>query len=145
MCHRFQDLKALQFPSWIAQPFLFDLTTDEALDYELQTIEELSSLKNDESSKVIFASQNKLMWLNKEVSEKYPYLTKAALKIILPFPTTYLVECAFSTVTDILTGKRHNLDLCERGDLRSLISLHVFLRLPLHIKHRDPIEFMFES
>ena len=43
------------------QPFLFGLTTDEALDYELQTIEELSSLKNDESSKIIFASQNKLM------------------------------------------------------------------------------------
>ena len=122
MTSRFEDLKALKFPSWITQPFLFDLTSDDAINMELSFVDELSCLRNDQSSKVIFGVENKLMWLNNEVADKYPCLAKAAAKILLPFPTTYLVECAFSTVTDILTGKRSSLDICERGDLRARLT-----------------------
>ena len=52
------------------------------------------------------------------IEETYPKITETAQKNILPFPTSYLVECGFSAVTDILTKKRNRLDICERGDLR---------------------------
>lgn len=56
--------------------------------------------------------------VNEEVKEKYPLMAKEARKRLLPFPSTYLVECAFSTVVDILAPKRGRLDVTARGDLR---------------------------
>ena len=69
-------------------------------------IDELMDLQNDDSVKPIHASKQQLMWLNPQVSPKYPKLAYEAQQVLLPFPTTYLVECAFSAVTDILTKKR---------------------------------------
>ena len=62
------------------------------------------------------------MWFDKQVSDKYPISTDYAQNIILPFPTTYLVECAFSAVSDILSDKRSKLDITERGDLRAKLT-----------------------
>ena len=76
-------------------------------------IDELMDLQNDDSVKSIHASKQQLMWLNPQVSAKYPKLAYEAQQVLLPFPTTYLVECAFSAVTDILTKKRGRINICE--------------------------------
>ncbi|XP_076812888.1 SCAN domain-containing protein 3-like [Clavelina lepadiformis] len=84
--------------------------------------DELLHLQNDDSIKPIYASKNKLMWLDSQVCTKYAKLAMVAEQTLLPFPTTYLVECAFSVVTDILMKKRGTLDICKRGDLRAKLT-----------------------
>ena len=41
-----------------------------------------------------------------------------AKKFIVPFPSTYVVERASSTVTNLMTKKRNRLDIVPRGYLR---------------------------
>ena len=52
--------------------------------------------------------------------------TKANLRIQsgkpLPFPSSYLVKCGFSAVSDLLLKKRNRLDITKRGDLRFKLS-----------------------
>ena len=40
------------------------------------------------------------------------------VKILLHFPTFYLVECGFSAVNEILTKKRNKINICIRGDIK---------------------------
>ena len=41
---------------------------------------------------------------------------------IIAFPSTYLVECGFSCVNQLLTKYRNRLDIVKRGDLRLALS-----------------------
>ena len=84
--------------------------------------DELLHLQHDDAMKPIYASKNQLMWLDPQVCAKYVELAQVAEQTLLPFPTTYLVECAFSAITDILTKKRGTLDICKRGDLRAKLT-----------------------
>ena len=45
-------------------------------------------------------------------------LTSFARKLLLPFPYSYLAECGFSTVNDLLLKRRNRLDITKREDLR---------------------------
>ena len=111
--YRFVGLKTLKFPEWISQPFLID-------PYNVDVIyqEELSQIQNDESIKIIFKTKKCMMWLCNETETKYPETTKVARNYLIPFPSSYSVECGFSTITDLLTKKRNRLDITKRGDLR---------------------------
>ena len=84
--------------------------------------DELLQLQNDDTMKPIQASQSQLMWLDPQICSKYPKLSKVAEQTLLPFPTTYLVECGFNAVTDLLTKKRGSLDICKRGDIRAKLT-----------------------
>ena len=119
---RFSDLKLIKFPSWIAQPFLFNCESEEGLAMDSNLADELLHLQHDDAMKPIYASKNQLMWLDPQVCAKYVQLAQVAEQTLLPFPTTYLVECAFSAVADILTKKRGTLDICKRGDLRAKLT-----------------------
>ena len=119
---RFFDLKLVKFPSWIVQPFLFICTSKEGLEMSDALANELLHLQNDDSIKPIHSSKNQLMWLDSQVSAKYPRLAKVAEQTLLPFPTTYLVERVFDAVMDILTKKRGTSDICGRGDLRASLT-----------------------
>ena len=103
---RFLDLKLMKFPSWIAQPFLFNCASEEGLTMDCDLADELLQLQNDDTMKPIQASQSQLMWLDPQICAKYPKLSKVAEQTLLPFPTTYLVECGFNAVTDLLTKKK---------------------------------------
>jgi len=72
-------------------------------DVEQQFQNELADLQNDSSAEVVHKAKRQFMWLDEEIVENYPNLSKHAQSMLLPFPTSYLVECAFSTVADILT------------------------------------------
>ncbi|XP_042239171.1 protein ZBED8-like [Homarus americanus] len=76
-------------------------------------------MQNDDSMKPIHASKQHFMWLDPQDVAKYEKLATETQQVLLPFPTTYLVECAFSAVTDMLTKQRGCLNICDRGDLRA--------------------------
>ena len=59
-----------------------------------------------------------MSWLCDETETKYPHSTNFARKLLLPFPSSYLAECGFSAVNDLLLKKRNRLDITKRGDLR---------------------------
>lgn len=58
------------------------------------------------------------MWLSNEVKKKYPLTSTLAKDLLLPFPSSYLVECGVSTVEGLLENKRNRLNITKRGDLR---------------------------
>ena len=110
---RFGDLKAMNFPSWLTQPLLVDVS-DAAVQYQ----EELSELKHDESVITLFKLKGTNMWLCDEVVKKYPNITTLARELLIHFPSSYLAECGFSAVADLLHAKRNRLEITKRGDLR---------------------------
>ncbi|GFV82822.1 uncharacterized protein TNCV_4147901 [Trichonephila clavipes] len=79
---------------------------------------ELAELQNDDSVKILFSIKGAMAWLSEETEIKYPNSTKCAKKLLLPFPSSFLAECGFSAVNDLLIKKRNQLDLTQRGDLR---------------------------
>ncbi|XP_067126189.1 protein FAM200C-like [Centruroides vittatus] len=111
---RFADLKEMNFPTWMVQPVLVDLADISNLQYQ----EELAELQSDESVITLFNIKGAMAWLCDETEAKYPNTTKCARKLLLPFPSSYLAECGFSAVSDLLTKKRNRLDITQRGDLR---------------------------
>ena len=115
---RFSDLKLMVFPDWVTQPFMCNLESLESADYQ----QELSELIHDPSAAVIHKTKGQMMWFSTEICTKFPILSRDAQLMLLPFPTSYLVECGFSAVMDILTKKRNRLHICKRGDLRIKLS-----------------------
>ena len=113
LMQRFVDLSEMGFPGWLTQYKLVDLG-----DVEQQFQNELDDLQNDSSAEVVHKAKLQFMWLDEEIVENYPNLSKRAQNLLLPFPTSYLVECAFSAVADVLTKKRGSLNVIDCGDLR---------------------------
>ena len=54
--------------------------------------------------------------MQKEIPSKYPPPALASQKLI-SFPSSYLVECGFSVVADLLHAKRNQLEITKRGDM----------------------------
>ncbi|GFW90722.1 uncharacterized protein TNCV_2417191 [Trichonephila clavipes] len=95
---RFSDLKQIDFPTGVTQPVLVDRS-----DILMQYQEELLEMQNDESVKTLFNIKGALTRLCDETETKYPHSTKSARKLLLPFPSSYLAECGFSAVSDLLS------------------------------------------
>ena len=71
--------------------------------------EELIELQVTSAAHTMFQAMVLLQFWTKQLVA-YPNLAKAALLSIIPFPTTYLCESAFSALVDIKTKKRMQLD-----------------------------------
>ncbi|XP_067124036.1 zinc finger BED domain-containing protein 5-like [Centruroides vittatus] len=99
---RFADLKEMNFPTWMVQPVLVDLADISNLQYQ----EELAELQSNESVITLFNIKGAMAWLCDETEAKYPNITKCARKLLLPFSSSYLAECGFSAVSDLLTEKK---------------------------------------
>lgn len=113
MKNRFQDLCALEVPSWILNPFDEELHNGSTLE------EELLELLNDFELKPAFKRENyQEFWMQSEVQRKFPSLWGKAKLFFIAFPSSYLAEQGFSVVTQILTKSRNRLDIVKRGDLR---------------------------
>ena len=75
-------------------------------DVALQYQEELSEIQNDEPVKSLFKIKGAMAWLRDETETKCPKSTSIARKLLLPFPSSYLVECSLSAVNDLLQKKK---------------------------------------
>ncbi|XP_071037114.1 protein FAM200C-like [Parasteatoda tepidariorum] len=98
---RFYDLKQIDFPTWMMQPKLVDLSDISNMQYQ----EELAEMQNVKSVKTLFNIKGMMAWLCEETEIKYPNSTKCARKLLLPFPSSYLAEFGFSAVNDLLLKK----------------------------------------
>ena len=76
--------------------------------------EELSEMQNDESVTTLFNIKGVMAWPCDETETKHPHSTNFARKLLLPFPSSYLAECDFSAVNDLLLKKRNRLDITKR-------------------------------
>ena len=71
-----------------------------------------------------------MMWLSGECEKKYPCGSTLARQKLISFPSSYLVECGFSVVADLLNAERNQLEITKPGDLRLKLT-----KLETRIKH----------
>lgn len=108
----FEDYFPVSFDSrsgnlWIIDPFLLDENCKLSLSEQEQLIElssdlHLKTLKSNSINVITF-------WI--QIREEYPILSEKALKVLLPFHSTYLCETAFSALSAIKTKYRNRLQV----------------------------------
>ncbi|KAK9396847.1 hypothetical protein NXF25_020208 [Crotalus adamanteus] len=95
---RFEDILKLKVYDWMKNPFTANI---EEADITCQ--EELLEIR--------------YLWQSKKMPALYPNMWKMIFSLLIPFPTSYLVESGFSAVNHIMTKERNRLNISERGDL----------------------------
>ncbi len=102
--------------TWIRNPF--DVTPP-IPHLSFQEQEQLLELSSDGRHHILFKNKSLVsFWASAIV--KYPGLSKQALKVLMPFATTYLCEAGFSALTLLKTKHRQRLD--AENDLRVKLS-----------------------
>lgn len=90
---------------WILNPFIEQDTNLSGLEKE-----KLIDLSCDSVTKLVFQTKSVTQfWVT--IKDEYPELHENALRILLPFASTYLCESAFSAMACIKTKERNRLDL----------------------------------
>ena len=104
---------------WVINPFgKNNDTTNLSTDEEEQLIE----LQNNCIYRSSFSEENlNDFWLS--VVKKYPFLSIKAIKILLPFASSWLCEFGFSALTEIKSKKRQRLLAIDDGMRVCLTSL----------------------
>ncbi|CAH1986347.1 unnamed protein product [Acanthoscelides obtectus] len=109
---RFEDILTTVIPPWIINPYGDIEKTNVIIQ------EELTELSTNEELEVQFKNGYQQFWLQNNIPVTYPVLWNIARKLLISFPSSYLVERGFSAVTNLLTKKRNRLDIISQGDLR---------------------------
>uniref|UniRef100_A0A5S6Q1F4 HAT C-terminal dimerisation domain-containing protein n=1 Tax=Trichuris muris TaxID=70415 RepID=A0A5S6Q1F4_TRIMR len=109
---RFEDILSMAIPDWVINPF----TNVEDEEISLQI--ELLDLQSNAELKPRLAEGYQRFWLQKQIPNLYPNVWAMVKRWLICFPSSSLVECPFSVVTDLMTKKRNRLQLVKRGDLR---------------------------
>ena len=92
----------------VRNPFSLYLDISEISD-NLQ--DELLDMRNDSSARELFLEKSlSQFWVSMQLS--YPKISRAALKIVVPFVSTYLCERGFSTLVQIKRKQETNL-MCK--------------------------------
>ena len=108
---------------WIVSPFTSKI---ESVPDSLQ--DDVIDLKNDLTLKPVFESSKYLdFWLKMVSDPKFKKLALEVIKILLPFPTTYLCEVGFSTLLLLKNKQRNKLDV--RSDLRLALTQSIAPRI----------------
>ncbi|XP_025421086.1 protein FAM200A-like [Sipha flava] len=102
-----------QKPKWHSFNLASIVDNMEILYYELTTNEEI---------KFKFKNSYQEFWLQKPIMELYPSLWSIVQRFLIAFPSSYLYERGLSAVATLLTKKRNQLLVTERGDLRLFLS-----------------------
>ncbi|GBP27202.1 Zinc finger MYM-type protein 6 [Eumeta japonica] len=97
---RFEDILSMEIPPWIISPF------DETEVENVILQEELLELSTNEELKVTFKRGYQKFWLQAEISEKYPELWGIEQKLLIAFPSSYLVEKGTNTVVSVFPSDR---------------------------------------
>uniref|UniRef100_A0A5S6QB77 HAT C-terminal dimerisation domain-containing protein n=1 Tax=Trichuris muris TaxID=70415 RepID=A0A5S6QB77_TRIMR len=112
MKERFCDLLNLDIPSWILDPFGVP-----AVEVHPEVQEELIELQSDVIARHAFGQFCTGFWIKHDLPNKFPTLWRKVEQFPIAFPSTYLVECAFSKVVSLMKS-RNRMDAAARGDLR---------------------------
>jgi len=110
---KFHDLKTMEFSSWLTQPLLVDLSA-----VSEQRQQELCELQQDEVVKTLFKIKGSTMWLSEECEKKYPPPSTSAREKFISFPSSCMVKCGVSVVTDLLRAERNQLQTTKVGDVQ---------------------------
>jgi hypothetical protein len=78
-------------------------------------------IQNDFELKPKFKKSYQEFWLQKEIPDRYA-VRREIKKLLISFPTSYLVERGFSVVVRLLSKQRNRLQINQRGDLRLLLT-----------------------
>ncbi len=101
----------------VRNPFsdILDITT---IPSEVQ--DEFLDLKHDSSVKDLYEEKSlNVFWCS--MHQSYPKVSEIALRLLLPFSTTYLCEFGFSTLQQIKNKSRNRLD--ADPDMRCALSV----------------------
>ena len=109
----FQDLKDRDFKI-VRNPFKVNFNSIPETEQE-----EFIELINDINAKELFTEVPVIRFWCKMVNT-YPKVSKLAIKMLLPFPSTYLCESGFSTMFHIKTKHRNRLSV--EDDMRCAIA-----------------------
>jgi len=102
----FCDLNVQCF-SWVSSPFLAHI---DSLNLPTSELNQFIELTSDTTLKMLHPRVSLMkFWI--QASHKYPELSQKAVKIILPFATSYLCECGFSALVTIKTKYRSRLEV----------------------------------
>ena len=108
--------------------------------FEADTFE-VNDLQTDLELKVSSSKERyESFWTQQKLRQKYPIIWEEFRLLCIVFPSSYVVEKAFSLVINILS-KIYNLDNCKGGDLRLYLTdlesdyknLQAFMNLILRI------------
>ena len=117
MDKRFNDVFQLNVPKWVVDPFEANL-----FEININLQETFADLQNDLELKVKFSKEKyESFWTQQQLRQKYPLIWEEIRLLFIAFPSSYIVEKAFSSVINILS-KRSNLDICKGGDLRLFLT-----------------------
>ncbi|GBP75474.1 Zinc finger BED domain-containing protein 5 [Eumeta japonica] len=107
----------IKLNSWIHNPFLPNLQKPESMSNEIyESLLEMSSPTSMESLSKTTPLND--FWC--KIRDEYSMLSKMALNILFPFPTTHLCEIGFSTYVASKTKYRNRLD--AEPDMRLRLS-----------------------
>jgi len=98
-----------KFNEWIVNPFM---DSDVSLLSNAEQ-EQLIDIKNDVMLKGDFSKMElSEFWIS--IGAQYPELSYSAIKILLPFGSSYLCELGFSALTEIKSKKRERLQIVDQ-------------------------------
>ena len=101
--HYFPTLGSNEY-GWVSYPF----GNNEATNLTIEEEEQLIDLKNDAVLKSSFAEKSlDVFWIS--INKLYPAISLKAIKIILPFASSWFCEFGFSALTEIKCKKRERL------------------------------------
>ncbi|GFQ89843.1 uncharacterized protein TNCT_153711 [Trichonephila clavata] len=115
---RFNDILNLKISNWMLNPFTVDVN-----EVDIVFQEGILELKYDEESKNSFNKHGiAKLWQNKKMPKLYPKMWENMKNILIPFPTSYLVEYGLSAVNNIMSKQRNRLNITERRDPRLFLT-----------------------
>ncbi|XP_074039984.1 zinc finger BED domain-containing protein 5-like [Leptinotarsa decemlineata] len=113
----FPNMHSRESYSWILRPFstCVDIFKDEDVSAKVEFL----GLRENNSLKVDFQN-DKLSTFWRKAAAEYPIIADRALKMLIPFATTYRCETGFSTLVTLKTKARNRLNV--EHDMRCALS-----------------------
>ncbi|XP_029634910.1 uncharacterized protein LOC115210449 [Octopus sinensis] len=121
---RYNDLLKMDYPLWFV-----DQQNHEPGDENFELAEMLLDLKENMKLRRRVAKEGVFAYIS--IKESYPNIFRHVEASIISFPTTWMVESAFSAVVDNLSKKRNKLDVNSRGTIR--LRLNEFIKIDYDI------------
>jgi len=101
-----EEMKKYEQNSWVVNPFQKSISTG----ISTKADEELIDLSENSSLKLQFSRNNVIQfWLSSQ--QIFPILSTEAIKILLPFSSSYMCEVGFSAMVGIKNKHRNKLKL----------------------------------